>query len=277
MGAGYSAGTPPVSLPVGNPGMPAHTGRVKRLCLAVLALVPVAASASVLYDGSSGVLPDHASWGWSYGATGGSTSVGGGFATLDTTANDLFSAGWGRTTPFALDAATGFTVRFDVRVDLESHSSAEADKNGDGLADRAGFSILVLGSDAQGVELAFWQNEVWAQQDSPLFLHSQTDERAFLDTTSLTRYDLTMAGNAFQLKANGVAVMNGTRKDYSAFTGFPDPYETPNFLFFGDNTTSASGRTSIAWVEAAPVPEPATCGTLALGALALRLRRRQPR
>ncbi|MCO5297013.1 MAG: PEP-CTERM sorting domain-containing protein [Fimbriimonadaceae bacterium] len=248
---------------------------MNRLLLASLALLPAAAGANVLYDGSSGVLPDDASWGWSYAATGGSASTGGGMANLDTTANDLFAAGWGRTAPFSLDASTGFTVRFDIQIQAETHSAASADKNGDGLADRAGFSIIVLGSDAKGVELGFWQDEVWAQQETPLFIHSPSSERAFLDTTSLTRYDLTMVGNAFELKANGTTIMNGTRKDYSAFTGFPDPYETPDFLFFGDNTTSASGRAGVSWVEANPVPEPATLAVLAMGALALRPRRRR--
>jgi len=248
---------------------------VTRHLLPILVLFPTLAGATVLYDGASGELPDHASWGWSYGATGGSATAGGGFATLDTTASDLFSAGWGRTAPFSLDPSTGFTVRFDVRVEAETHNAAGADKNGDGLSDRAGFSVLVLGSDAQGVELGFWQDEVWAQQDDPLFVHSPAAERAFLDTTVLTRYDLTMLGGAYELKANGVSVMSGTRKDYAAFAGFPDPYETPDFLFFGDNTTSASGRTSVAWVEVAPVPEPATCAVLALGIWALRPRKRR--
>lgn len=228
----------------------------------------------MLYDGSSGVLPDHTSWGWSYVATGGTASMGGGMANLDTTANDLFAAGWGRTAPFSLNASTGFTVRFDVQIVAETHSASSADKNGDGLADRAGFSIIVLGSDAKGVELAFWEDEVWAQQDAPLFIHSTSSERAFLDTTALTRYDLTMAGNAYILKAGGTTILSGARKDYSAFTGFPDPYETPDFLFFGDNTSSASGRSGVAWVEATPVPEPATCAVLAIGALALKRRRR---
>ena len=40
----------------------------------------------------------------------------------------------------------------------------------------------------------------------------------------------------------------------TAFNGFPDPYETPNLLFFGDNTRRARGRFALAYV-AASAPE----------------------
>lgn len=240
---------------------------------AAMAAAATFGNATVLYDGASGVLPDHASWGWSYGATGGSTSAAGGVATLDTTANIGFSAGWGRVSPFVLDAATGFRVTFDLRIEAEDHSSPTADKNGDGLADRAGFSVIVLGSDQKGVELAFWNDEVWAQQDSPLFIHSPSSERASWATGAMTAYELTMVGSTYTLKANGGQILTGARKDYTAFAGFPDPYETPNFLFFGDNTTSASGRAAIRSIGAAPVPEPATLAVLAVGLVATRLRR----
>lgn len=233
--------------------------------------------ATVLYDGASGVLPDHASWGWSYGATGGSASAGSGVATLDTTGHIGFSAGWGRVNPFALDASTGFRVTFDLRVEAEDHSSPTADKNGDGLADRAGFSVIVLGSDQKGVELGFWNDEVWAQQDSPLFVHSPTAERATWATGAMTSYELTMVGSTYTLKANGGQILTGARKDYTAFAGFPDPYETPNFLFFGDNTTSASGRAAIRSIGATPVPEPGTIALFTMGLAGMHRRRNRAR
>ncbi len=34
-------------------------------------------------------------------------------------------------------------------------------------------------------------------------------------------------------------------RDYTAFAGFPDVYETPNFLFLGDDTTSAAGDVTL--------------------------------
>ena len=35
--------------------------------------------------------------------------------------------------------------------------------------------------------------------------------------------------------------LQGGVRDYTSFTGPIDPYETPNFLFIGDDTTSARG------------------------------------
>lgn len=238
----------------------------------VVAACCAASQAVVLYDGSSGQLPDHPGWGWNYGATGGSTGVGGGATTLDTLGDIATSAGWGRLAPFTLDPSAGFTVRFELRIESEDHSAPGADKNGDSLADRAGFSVIVLGADRRGVELGFWEDEVWAQQDVPLFIHSPISERTFRDTRVMTRYEVTVVGSSYELRADGALVMSGSSKDYTAFAGFPDPYETPNFLFFGDNTSSASARAQIAYVEATPVPEPSTMA-LALGIVGL-LRRR---
>ena len=45
--------------------------------------------------------------------------------------------------------------------------------------------------------------------------------------------------------ADGSVILTGKVKDYSANPqgALPyDPYETPNFLFFGDNTTSAAAN-----------------------------------
>jgi hypothetical protein len=52
-----------------------------------------------------------------------------------------------------LDRMHGYQVRFTAQVVAESHVSN----------DRAGFSLLVTGSDKRGIELGFWENEVWAQ------------------------------------------------------------------------------------------------------------------
>ena len=120
--------------------------------------------------------------------------------------------------------------------------------------------MIVLGSDSKGLELGFWNNEVWAQNDSPRFTHG---EGAAINTTAaLTDYALTIQGNSYTLRANGLGLLSGQVRDYSAFGA---PYTSKNFLFFGDDTSSAAARTDIARVTLGAVPEPASLALLAAG------------
>ena len=58
-----------------------------------------------------------------------------------------------------LDRTTGFSLSLDLLINSETHTSN----------DRAGFSIIALASDHHGIELGFWNNQIWAQNDSPPF------------------------------------------------------------------------------------------------------------
>ncbi|WP_414753198.1 putative Ig domain-containing protein [Anabaena sp. CCY 9910] len=159
-----------------------------------------------------------------------------------------------------LDPVKGFTISFDVKINSETHTS---DDNGDGIQDRAGFSVIVVTSDkTKAIELGFWMDEIWAQTASPLFTHSTT-ERAFRNTTTeVTRYNLVVENNTYKLFATGLStpILSGNLRDYTAFnhtTAAPspinslpfDPYETPNFLFLGDNTSSARASSDLTRVE----------------------------
>jgi hypothetical protein len=108
--------------------------------------------------------------------------------------------------------------------------------------------VIAIGSDKKGIELGFWTDEIWAQQSNPLFTHSNTERNTF-DTTTSNSYELSVLGDSYQLSANGSAILTGKVKDYSAFNHVGtlpyDPYETPNFLFFGDNTTSANAEVEL--------------------------------
>jgi len=158
-----------------------------------------------------------------------------------------------------LDRSTGYTISFDVQINSENHSGS--DKDGDGLGDRAGFSVIAMSSDLQGIELGFWNNEIWAQETGTappsaggtLFTHDDL-ERAFVDTTAMTSYDLTILGNDYHLFADGSLILSGTLRNYSAFdsasAGLPyDPYETPNLVFLGDNTSSAGANINLEFVS----------------------------
>jgi hypothetical protein len=127
-----------------------------------------------------------------------------------------------------------------MQIESETH-----EKN-----NRAGFSVIVLDQNAKGIEISFWENEIWVQGDDQtggLFRHSEG--AAFATTASMTEYQVTILGDSYTLFANSVQLLNGPMRDYSSFSGFPDPYETPNLLFMGDDTTSSQARVKLKFVS----------------------------
>jgi hypothetical protein len=212
----------------------------------------IRAAEIVLYDSSTNQPPNSPAWNWTVSEDGGtlltpSASVirttAGGLTTLDTINPASDRAGYGRLLAPAvnLDRAAGYTLRFEVQVLGEVHTSN----------DRAGFSILHTASDGRGLELGFWMDRVWAQSDSPLFTHGEEQP---LDATDRQLYTLTVLNNTYSLSSPGMATLSGPLRDYSSF-GLP--YTLPNFLFLGDNTTSGEAATRIAFISVDVVPEPA--------------------
>ncbi|BAY08331.1 DUF4347 domain-containing protein [Calothrix sp. NIES-2098] len=163
-----------------------------------------------------------------------------------------------------LDANKGFTVSFDLKINSESHSQ---DDNNDGIQDRAGFSVIVVTSDnTKAIELGFWGDQIWAQNDGPnvapgstrtLFTHSATESASYDTMSTLSHYDLTIKGDTYSLFAAGgkVPILTGILRNYTAFdhtsagplgTSLPyDPYERTNFIFLGDNTTAAQADVNL--------------------------------
>jgi Ca2+-binding RTX toxin-like protein len=160
-----------------------------------------------------------------------------------------------------LDRNIGYSIKFTAQILSENHSSAGADKNGDTIADRAGFSVTAIGNDKKGIELAFWTNEIWAQNDGvaepipgnltqTLFTHGEGNKN--VNTTVQTPYELEVKDNIyklFKLDTSGARfeqILTGNLRDYTSFTTpayLPsNPYQTPNFLFFGDGTPTASAN-----------------------------------
>jgi hypothetical protein len=131
-----------------------------------------------------------------------------------------------------LDPADGVQVNFMVQVESESHTRDT----------RSGLSLIVLSKEKRGIELSFGENEIWAKSDDNTGGLFTRGEDAAFGTTKMTAYQLIFAGETYTLTANGQPILSGPLRDYTPFDGFPDPYETPNFLFIGDNTTSAQVR-----------------------------------
>jgi hypothetical protein len=170
---------------------------------------------------------------------GGSHSAANGVTTLDTALLKAFQAGYSPKPGIVpiLDRTQGFTLQFTIQLTSENHSNS--DKNNDGIDDRAGFSVIVLASDQQGIELGFWPDKIWAQAggsngDGPLFTQA---EGAALDTTITRSYALEVSGATYTLRSGNTMVLSGMLRNYSS-SGVP--YNVPNFVFLGDDTTSAS-------------------------------------
>ncbi|MFM8330241.1 MAG: hypothetical protein ACKN9T_00980 [Candidatus Methylumidiphilus sp.] len=208
---------------------------VYALLTAACGLAAANAQGAVLYDGSLGTTPGQQGW----------TSVIFPFVvetpsasgvTLNTTFNDSLSSGYSQFLP-AINSAASFSLSLTTQLLSESHS---------GNSNRAGFSVILLDNAHQGVELGFWTNSVWAQAVG----FTRAEETAF-NTTALTEYLLTFQGGNYTLSANNAQILTGPLRDYSAFG---TPYNLNNFLFLGDDTSSAQASVKIAQVATVPLP-----------------------
>jgi hypothetical protein len=213
--------------------------------------------AATLFDGTLGTLPASQSWIFQDPSGLATQSASGAGTTLNTLALGAIAAGYapGPTIFPTLSRSPGFSVRLDAKLLSESHAST----------DRAGFSWLVLASDLKGVELGFWANEIWAQNDSPLFTHGEG--ATFNTTDAVHQFLLTVTGTSYQLSADGSPLLSGVVRDYTASS--QTPYHTPNLVFVGDDTTSASASVLIARVEVVPEPSTAILAGLGSGLMTL--------
>ena len=152
------------------------------------------------------------------------------------------------TTP--LDRNTGVNLTFELQVHSENHASEN----------RSGFAVIIITQDLQAIELGFWTEKIWAQNVG--FTHGE--ETDYLTGASLTTYSLEILGSGYSLFAAGgnAPLLSGTLRDYSAsgslLFGFLDVYTLKNFLFLGDNTTSAQSNIALGDITlttlAAPLP-----------------------
>ena len=144
-----------------------------------------------------------------------------------------------------LDNTLGYALQFSVGIQTESHVEAHVggDDNDDGVADRAGFSVIVVSQSLQAIELGFWSDRIWAQDDGgndPSRLFTQAESVA-IATTEQAAYSLMIGASQYRLMdERGATILSGRLRDYTPFQGSIDPYEKPGFIFLGDNTTRAA-------------------------------------
>ena len=164
-----------------------------------------------------------------------------------------------------LDRSAGFNLSFTFRIQDEDHS---------GNSNRAGFSVTLLDSEHKGVEIGFQNDRIFAQNDGTLGTNlftagEQTSAAGHIAALgAFNNWNLSINSSGYSLTRAGSLVLSGALRDYSAYTGLgEDAYRTANFLFVGDNTTSAGAITTLQYlaIGPAPVPEPSTYMMLLAG------------
>lgn len=252
---------------------------IRILALLSLSVAPAISAVVTLYDAEQqSVTPDAYDPQYlAYFALGGSQAFSPGDTATNFNSTALGDAGQGGYSTNLLNPAfpildriAGFTLSFTVEILTESHTASN----------RSGFSVIAISSDVgsgvlSSIELGFHDGLIFAQSDSPLFT---VGESVAFDPVGVgfVTYDLAVLGGAYQLFADGSPILGGALRDYTLFTGIPDVYEIPNFVFFGDDTTSAQGNINLRRVALlTDVPEPSTWTLLALGLIGLVSRRRR--
>ncbi|PAX53043.1 FG-GAP repeat domain-containing protein [Brunnivagina elsteri] len=272
---------------------------INKLAVASSSNTPIVGQPLLVYDGSTKKLPNDAASApngpWFYYQD--TTAILAGTATPSTTnsgtklaTDNLAYAGYinysidATTTPTkpklvtlnnsfpTLDPTTGYIISFTAQLESET-AHIGADKNLDGKDDRAGFSVIVIGSDKKGIELGFWSNRIWAQNDGAAepdptksntlsnTLFTQGEGVDFNTKIKAVKYDLAITGNTYSLFADNNRILTGRVRDYTPFQPAsysvpvpvigsikvtpPDPYEQANFVFFGDNTPTAGATVNL--------------------------------
>ena len=158
-----------------------------------------------------------------------------------------------------LDRNAGYTIRLDLQINNENHTDN----------DQAGFSLIAISNDLRGIQLGFWEDEIWARHDDVTGTLLTRAEGMAIATTLLRSYELTILGNSYTLSADNSSILAGPLRDYSTFNHLTaitvdlppelmlpsefslpyDPYETPNLLAFGDNIHLAGVNANINFVS----------------------------
>ena len=259
--------------------------------MASLLPLGIQAEEVVLYDAALNSSPG--SQGWVEAVTGSSSqSLSGGRLFLDTTADMNDASGYATELPepffvFAdgdlehpampiLDRNAGFSIDLGLQVLSENHLTR--DDNFDGKDDRAGFSLIAISEDLLGVEIGFFEDRIFAYASSgegALSSFTQAEFALIDATTADINYRLAVLNTGYELYADGVSILSGLLRDYSAEGAVPNPYNNASLLFFGDDTSSASSSVAVSRV-AATVTEPSV-GILFLSGLLMFVARAKKR
>ena len=237
------------------------------IVLGALIVSSVSAQTTVLYNPSLMTTPTAQGW-IPFAAVGGTSTTNTTETTLDTTSNVSDRAGYSNYTILGslvnssfpvLNPAVGFTLNFNMQVDLATDTDTT----------RAGFNVILLGSDAKGIEIGFWGNDVWSQA---LGFTTHAADDTFTTIGAFHQYALTIFNENYSLTADGTQILSGATQSY----GTPAiPYGLGNYVFLGDDNVTDSGAEEIKTVSIS-VPEPMS-SILGLGLATVALAKRSKR
>jgi len=142
-----------------------------------------------------------------------------------------------------LDRVAGYTLSFNVAILSETSTSNN----------RAGFSVIVLSNDAQGIEIGFSPsgNAIFAQNFD--FTRGEFVSANLSTLTPATDYELAILGSNYTLSTGGSSILSGNLRSYNAVAIF-NPYQTANFIFLGDDTSQAQANINLGAVSITTVP-----------------------
>lgn len=141
----------------------------------------------------------------------------------------------------SLDPDRGFVLNFRLNLLEELHQ----------VSNRAGFSAILLGQGARplGIELGFQRDAIFSLLGGATPLQTLGQQVRGLDLNRPTDFSLRILDQSYYLLADNRLLLSGALQDYSAASVSPllpfNPYTLPNFLFLGDNTTSAGSRVEL--------------------------------
>ena len=215
------------------------------------------ASAVVLFDGREGSSP--ADQGWAYftnpllGADATREFVGDALR-LDTTVDISEQAGYFSKIPVLfehprmpnLDLAIGpIDISFTLRQ-MEGIDFADSDPDASGERNRGGFAVIAIGEDLGGIELQFQHDRIISLDNSSTAF--PVGEQVAFDTSRWTTFELQLESDGYRVVVEDEVLVSGSLRDYSDIAPSPPfgfPYQTPSFLFFGDNTGRAGAITEL--------------------------------
>jgi hypothetical protein len=214
---------------------------------------------------------------------GGTQTASGGKTTLTTTSRESVYGGYSNYTRLntlanpafpVLDSNAGYTLSFTIKINSQTNT-------GDNGSNRAGFSVTALDNNKKGIELGFRNTDIFAQNSNFDKIEPAEQKTAFGSIlANFSTYDLKVLGNNYTLSNGGNALFSGLLRSYAISSNpLTAVYGNPNFLFFGDNTTSAGASVDIQNItlttNSTAVPEPSDAiGTLAAVGLGAMLKRK---
>ncbi|MFZ0407444.1 MAG: Calx-beta domain-containing protein, partial [Cyanobium sp.] len=208
-----------------------------------------------LYSASTSSLPSQQGWlSFGSGLTGTQMLTSNG-TTLSSTAQVADRAGYSNHTVTAanlvnsafpkLDRSVGFGLDFRLQVLSESHQTNN----------RAGCSLILLdqGPTPRGIELGFWSNSIFSQAGGSTPFQTIAERVDGVNTSQATTYSLRILDQRYYLLAGNSLLLSGSVQDYSLWPKDPiipyGPYKIPNFLFLGDNTSSAKASVELGTIS----------------------------